>query len=104
MAQSEGEFDFGDDDSVRRSQISQEDGDVNPNFTHQRSRITDDHVRDKIVEEKQDKQVKFDTRIGGNYMKVQDPTAPPYTPFYLMITGQIASGQVKELDGICCSY
>jgi hypothetical protein len=28
-------------------------------------------------------------RIGGNYLKVRDPTCPPYTPFYLMVTGHI---------------
>ena len=93
MAQySEGEgFDFEDDESVRKSMArSQEDGDANPNFTHLRTRFEIDFKQDQIVEEK--KQKMFDTRFGGNYVNVQDPNKPNYTPFYLMVTGHIASG------------
>lgn len=43
-------------------------------------------------------------RIGGNYLKVRDPTCPPYTPFYLMVTGHIQSGTINEKDGVCCMF
>ena len=35
-------------------------------------------------------------RIGGNYMKVDDPLKPPYSPFYLMCTGHIQSGTFDD--------
>ena len=28
-------------------------------------------------------------RIGGNYINVDDPNKPPYSPFYMMVTGHI---------------
>ena len=35
-------------------------------------------------------------RLGGNYMKVNDPLKPPYSPFYLMVTGHIQSGTFDD--------
>ena len=28
-------------------------------------------------------------RIGGNHFSINDPNKPPYTPFYLMVTGHV---------------
>lgn len=28
-------------------------------------------------------------RIGGNHFNINDPNKPPYTPFYLMVTGHV---------------
>lgn len=43
-------------------------------------------------------------RNGGNYLNVNDENKPPYTSFYVMVTGHIQSGQLNEFDGICVKY
>lgn len=43
-------------------------------------------------------------RLGGNYLQVNDPNKPPYTPFYMMVTGHIQSGTFDGQDGICCHF
>lgn len=43
-------------------------------------------------------------RYGGNNLNIKDENCPPYTPFYLFISGHIESGQINEYDGICCKY
>jgi len=44
------------------------------------------------------------TRIGGNYLRVRDQSCPPYTPFYVIVNGQIQSGTMNNRDGVCCSF
>ena len=43
-------------------------------------------------------------RIGGNYMNIEDPNKPPYSPFYLMTTGHVQSGTFDDQDGICAQF
>ena len=45
-----------------------------------------------------------DNRFGGNYLKVKDETKPPLSCFYVMVTGNIMSAQMKEADGVSCVY
>ena len=61
-------------------------------------------IVEDIKDQKSQIKGKMDTRIGGNYMNVNDPNAPPYTPYYLMITGHIQSGTIDERDGVCIAY
>ena len=35
-------------------------------------------------------------RIGGNHFNIEDPNKPPYTPFYLMVTGHVQSGTFDD--------
>lgn len=44
------------------------------------------------------------SRISGNYLPVKDETAPPYTPFYVVVSGQIQSGTMNDHDGVCCNF
>lgn len=44
------------------------------------------------------------TRYGGNYLNIKDENCPPYSPFYVFISGHIESGQINDYDGICCKY
>ena len=44
------------------------------------------------------------TRYGGNYLNIKDDKCPPYSPFYVFISGNIESGQISDYDGICCKY
>lgn len=32
------------------------------------------------------------TRYGGNYLNIKDENCPPYSPFYVFISGHIESG------------
>jgi len=107
-------FNF-EDDSVgspsRRSEIQKSgvfDPHENRNFTHVRGLTESNELHRQMVEDinNQNSAIpqKFDTRLGGNYMHVNDPNLPPYTPFYLMITGHIQSGTMDERDGICAVY
>ena len=45
-----------------------------------------------------------DLRYGGNHLRVVDPNAPPYSPFYLMVTGHLQSGTMNEKDGVSASF
>ena len=44
------------------------------------------------------------TRYGGNTLPINDENKPPYSPFYVFISGHIESGQINEFDGISCKY
>ena len=49
-------------------------------------------LRGKMLKEQVEKRGMDSTnqlRIGGNYLNVNDPNKPEYTPFYLMATGHI---------------
>ena len=43
-------------------------------------------------------------KFGGNYLHVKDESCPPYSPFYLMISGHIQSGTMNNKDGVCCIF
>lgn len=43
-------------------------------------------------------------KFGGNYLNVKDETCPPYTPFYVMVSGHIQSGTMNNHDGISCKF
>ena len=45
-----------------------------------------------------------DLRFGGNNLNIEDPEKPPFSAFYLMVTGHVQSGTFDNRDGICCAY
>ena len=44
------------------------------------------------------------SRLGGNYLNINDPNCPKFSPFYVFVNGHIESGQLTDYDGICCKY
>jgi hypothetical protein len=42
--------------------------------------------------------------LGGNNLKIHDPSCPPYTPFYVFINGHVQSGSMDNLDGVSCKF
>ena len=40
----------------------------------------------------------------GNALPVSDPNLPPYSAFYLMVTGAIESGTMNDKDGVNCKF
>ena len=78
----------------------------NENIAREREDID---VRGQILKERLqnhegDDQAADHLRIGGNYLNVKDPNKPPYSCFYLMVSGQIQSGTFDDQDGICCQF
>jgi hypothetical protein len=43
-------------------------------------------------------------RYGGNSLNIKDENCPPYSPFYIFVSGHIESAQIDDHDGICCKY
>ena len=114
----DGDFDFDNDtvnDSMRggaqNQQIHQQMGppttsNYNPLLNHQlgagdtlakekeeidlRGRVLLEQLENKGVEPHNQ------LRIGGNHFNVNDPNKPPYTPFYLMLTGHVQSGTFDD--------
>ena len=43
-------------------------------------------------------------KLGGNFLRVRDESCPPFTPFYLMVSGHIQSGTLNDHDGINCQF
>ena len=68
-------------------------------IAHQEQRL----AHEKLEFDEDDKRTEAH-RIGGNYLNVKDPSCPPYSPFYVMITGHIQSGTFNDKDGICCMF
>ena len=64
-------------------------------------------MRGKLLQEnivKREGDPQNELRLGGNYLHVEDPNKPPYSPFYMMVTGHIQSGTFDGQDGICCHF
>ena len=103
------DFDF-DKDSADGNSFRQSDrgasamaGGHNPHFGHSTAQKNDPlalereeiDLRGKLLQEnivKREGDPQNELRLGGNYLHVEDPNKPPYSPFYMMVTGHIQSG------------
>lgn len=59
-----------------------------------------------LAHEKNEDKLEHDEnmRFLGNGMPISDPNLPPYSPFYLMVTGAIESGTMNDKDGVSCQF
>jgi hypothetical protein len=59
-----------------------------------------------LAHEKNEEQQERDEnmRFLGNGMKIHDPFAEKYSPFYVMVTGAVESGTMNDTDGISCGF
>ena len=104
-------FDFGDEGNAS---ISRDQAVADPNmfFDHNDGELNNQQLfeaQNKAHEENKERFGGSDpfnehNRIGGNMVPIKDENKPPYTPFYLMVTGHVQSGTFEYSDGICCSF